>query len=606
MTVSGPRPWWLVCARALALALPAPGAADPARVEALLRQADESRSADPEGFRALLGQLDGMLDQATPLQREQLRFLHTYRLALEGRFDQAIAELQRLLAETRDVTLRFRAGAFLANNHAVTREFSAALGALDQALGLLPGVTDREARHQGLLAAAIVYNQVGQYPLGLHYAELTLSEPASGRSRCIAWITRLEARFNLRTLDGDEARLHQEIASCLDHGEVLLANFMRGYLARSWAARGDHQRAIELLAAHQAEVVATGYPGLINEMASLLAEYHLAVDNLGLAARHANQALAVGTGDTRTLPRVTAHRILYEVALRRGDTAAALDHFRRYAEADKAYLDDVKARELAFQMAQHDSLQKTQTIELLNRRNEVLQLEQEVARQSAANSRLLLGLLALLLASIGFWAYKIKRLQISFRRLAETDVLTGISNRLHFTRQVEQDLAGCARNGEALGLVMFDLDNFKAINDRHGHAAGDWVLRQVAEACRGACRSKDRIGRIGGEEFAIALVGCDLDAATKMARDCRERIAAIDTSPTGSRFPVSASFGVSGTVLSGYRLETLLAQADLALYRSKGEGRNRVSVFQATAAVAATLPLPGRPTVAGPPDPRPV
>ncbi len=605
MTAPGRRAWWLACALALAL-LPAWAAAS-ARVETLLRQADASRSADPDGFRALLGQLDGLLDQATPLQREQLRFLHTYRLALDGRFDQAIAELRRLLADTRDATLRYRAGAFLANNHAVTREFSAALGALDQALALLPQVTDLDARHQGLLAAAIVYNQVGQYPLGLHYAELTLSEPASGRSRCIAWITRLEAQFNLRTMDGDEARLHEEIASCVEHGEVLLANFMRGYLARTWAAKGRHAQAIELLTAHQPEVLATRYPGLIGEIASLLAEYHLAVGNLELAARFANQTLVVGAGEAYTLPRVSAHRILYEVALRRDETGAALEHYRRYAEADKAYLDDVKARELAFQMAQHDSLQKTQTIELLNRRNEVLQLEQVVAGQSAANSRLLLGLLAVLLASIGFWAYKIKRLQISFRRLAETDVLTGISNRLHFTRQVEQDLAACARSGSALGLVMFDLDNFKAINDRHGHAAGDWVLRQVAEACRGACRGKDRIGRIGGEEFAIALVGCDLDAATQMARVCRERIAAIDSSPTGSRFPISASFGVSGTSLSGYRFETLLAQADLALYRSKGEGRNRVSVFQPVpaATVPDLAPPPARP-IAADPDPRPV
>jgi diguanylate cyclase (GGDEF)-like protein len=603
MTAPGRCAWWLACALALVVVAPSAGAAP--RVEAEVRQGGAIRRADPDGFRALLAQVDRLQAEATPLQRDRLRFLHTYRLALEGHSDQAVAELQRLLADTRDATLRFRAGAFLANNHAVTREFSAALGALDQALALLPEVTDLEARHQGLLAAAIVYNQVGQYPLGLHYAELTLSEPASGRSRCIAWITRLEARFNLRSQGDDEARLNQEVASCVAHGEVLLANFMRGYLARSWAARGEHQRAIDLLSEHQPEVEATRYPGLIGEIASLLAEYHLATGNLGLAARHANRTLAAGTGDAYTLPRVTAHRVLYEVALRRGDTAAALEHFRRYAQADKAYLDDVKARELAFQMAQHDSLQKTQTIELLNRRNEVLQLEQVVARQSAANSRLLLGLLALLLASIGFWAYKIKRLQISFRRLAQTDVLTGISNRLHFTRLVEQDLAACARSGEPLGLVMFDLDNFKAINDRHGHAAGDWVLRQVAEACRGACRGRDRIGRIGGEEFAIALVGCDLDAATKVARDCRERIAAIDSSPTGSRFPVSASFGVSGTSLSGYRFENLLAQADLALYRSKGEGRNRVSVFDPGNAPQAPPVAPARaaPVPAGPPVP---
>jgi diguanylate cyclase (GGDEF)-like protein len=222
--------------------------------------------------------------------------------------------------------------------------------------------------------------------------------------------------------------------------------------------------------------------------------------------------------------------------------------------------------------------EKTQAIELLNRQNKVLRLQEDVARKEAGNNLLLAALLAGLLASIAYWAYKVKRVQLSFRHLAETDALTGISNRHHFTKLVEAALAHCARSDAELGFVMFDLDNFKTINDRYGHAAGDWVLRTVATACRALCRKDDHLSRIGGEEFAILLLDCELDAAEKMARACCERIAAIDTAPSGHRFTISASFGVTSAGLAGNDYARLLAQADQAMYRAKNEGRNRVVV----------------------------
>jgi len=169
-------------------------------------------------------------------------------------------------------------------------------------------------------------------------------------------------------------------------------------------------------------------------------------------------------------------------------------------------------------------------------------------------------------------------MQMSFRRLAETDTLTGISNRHHFTRQAEQALAYCARSGEDVGLIMFDLDHFKAINDRYGHVTGDFVLTRVAQECKKRCRRNDRFGRIGGEEFAILLIGCDLETTARMAHVCCAHIAEVDTSESGHCFPVTASFGVTTASLSGYELTRMLSHADQMLYRSKHDGRNQVSV----------------------------
>ncbi|HEY5780601.1 MAG TPA: GGDEF domain-containing protein, partial [Lysobacter sp.] len=226
-----------------------------------------------------------------------------------------------------------------------------------------------------------------------------------------------------------------------------------------------------------------------------------------------------------------------------------------------------------------ETAQKTQQIELLNRQNQVLQLQQRVAKQNAQNTRLVVLLLLLVVAVLGYWASWIRRRQQSLRRFAETDALTGVSNRHHFTQSAEQVLAQCAKNREQVALVMFDLDRFKEINDTYGHATGDWVLREVAENCRGFCRAIDYIGRLGGEEFAFLLRGCDLAAATRLAEDCRLRLTRIDTRPSGHTFTVTASFGVSATASSGYGLDVLISHADRMLYRAKREGRNQVRAF---------------------------
>src|SRR5690606_9609835 len=135
----------------------------------------------------------------------------------------------------------------------------------------------------------------------------------------------------------------------------------------------------------------------------------LALAQNAAARRHAEKVVAASEGVPFSLPLVSAYGVLSREAEQRGDLGAALDYQRRYAEVDRAWLDDIKARELAFQLAQHDNLQKTHTIELLNQRNKLLELESEVNKQAATNNRLALAMLIVLLASIALWAYLTKR-----------------------------------------------------------------------------------------------------------------------------------------------------------------------------------------------------
>jgi diguanylate cyclase (GGDEF)-like protein len=560
---------------------PGPGfaaAAGSPAFEAMLRQAEQVRSSDAEQFSSLLGQLNASVAAASPRQREQLGYLKAYELAYTGRFDLGIEAAKALFEDATDVNIRFRAGSLIVNGYAATREFTEGLRYLEQTLLLADQIEDPELRHHGWSAAGVMYNQVGQHELGERFANLMLADGPSPRTRCFAGSMRLESLYHLGRLDDNDAAMASLVQECLAIGERVVANFTRVQMARVLADRGRSGDAIALLGAHLEEVERTRYPRLIGEVHSLLAELNLAQGYGTEAEHHALRSLDQRAGLIQALPLVAAHRVLYETALARGDTAAALEHHVRYMAADRAYLDGVKARELAFQMVRHESLQQDKTIELLNRENQVLTLERQVASKTAQATRLLILLLAVLLASIAFWAVRTKRTQRVLRNLAQTDALTGIDNRHHFTRRAEAVLDACRRSGGSAGLVMMDLDSFKSINDRFGHAAGDWALREVAKVCLPVCRPQDLLGRLGGEEFAFLLVDRDLGTSTSIARKCRELIAAIDSSPSGHDFRITASFGVAGTSASGYSLDALLAQADDALYRSKREGRDRVSV----------------------------
>jgi diguanylate cyclase (GGDEF)-like protein len=544
----------------------------------MLKQADEVRTGDPTTFYRLLSQLEHQQESATKEQRDKLRLMRSHGFLMKGQSELAIKELQELQTGSEDVNLRFRAGAMLANTYAVTRRFEQGLSALNEALPLASKVTDRDSRHHGLMAAGILYNQVGEYSLGRDYAQQVLEDDPKGRSKCLAGNLVVESLLGLH-LPVQEEAIFSAIQACEQQDEALLAGFSRTYLARKWVADGKLKNAIDVLERHLSDVEATKYPRLIGEYHSMLADYRMKLGQIGAAEKHANTAVAQGTAISGSLPLVVAHRVLYEIASRRGDPAMALEQYKKYANADKAYLNEIKTRELAYQLVRQQILQKNQQISALDQKNQVLQLQRKVDQTAAQNTRLIVILLILLIASIGYWAFKIKRVQLSLKKMAETDALTGICNRHHFTIRAERALAECARNGEQASLIMFDLDHFKNINDRFGHGVGDWALKEVAEASKGFCRRIDVLGRLGGEEFAILMYGCDLRAAARVAEDCRVRLAQIETRETGHVFAITGSFGVTSSQHSGYSLAKLLSHADKQLYRAKHAGRNRVCVY---------------------------
>ncbi len=165
------------------------------------------------------------------------------------------------------------------------------------------------------------------------------------------------------------------------------------------------------------------------------------------------------------------------------------------------------------------------------------------------------------------------------RERANKDLLTLLPNRQAIETVLLQELSRCHRDKRQVGIILLDLDHFKAINDTHGHFAGDAVLRETGARLRASMRDYDQVGRYGGEEFLVVMPNCDLAQATQQADRLRLRLCDKTMMVDSVELAVSASFGV--TISDGSEREpgVFVRVADEALYRSKAGGRNRVSAL---------------------------
>ena len=176
---------------------------------------------------------------------------------------------------------------------------------------------------------------------------------------------------------------------------------------------------------------------------------------------------------------------------------------------------------------------------------------------------------------------KIDELIDRLEQSALHDQLTGLANRAKFLHRFDDEIDRQRRSGKPLALIAMDLDHFKQINDRHGHLAGDLVLRETAKTLRGAVRQTDLVARFGGEEFLVLLPETDGDGALRVAENLRRQVAEQVFRPPGQteRIHVTATFGIAVSPSTApLSLDALVEAADQAAYRGKRQGRNQVCV----------------------------
>ncbi|WP_266180505.1 tetratricopeptide repeat-containing diguanylate cyclase [Dyella humicola] len=550
-----------------------PASTDPSQQ---LDHADSIKTSNHPTFVQLLAQLDRDAATLTTTQQWHLRYLDAWEVAYEGKYDAAGPLLSAIIEQSPDDTLRFRATATRINILGIAHRYEDAFSQLSQLIDQLPRIRDDEARYQALVEASQFLTTAGQYDLAISYAQQMLDDTRLQRHQCIGTYLKLHAQFRKSGANVEPPPFQDGIDICVKAGENLIANAGRADIADLAIQQGRYGDAIALLQRNYADVRSYRYPAQIAIFDTLLAKAYLRAGDAAQARKFALATIddAVKSEYAESLSQ--AYEVLYLVESQQGNVRAALGYHEKFMEADKGYLNDIRARALAYQTVKQQLLANKLQVETLNKQNSILQLQRELDRKAVENGRLYIALLLMFLASVGLWLFRLKRSQLRFMRLAQQDSLTGIYSRQHFVDAAELALRQAAKSTRSACLILMDLDHFKLVNDTYGHGVGDMVLKRTVAACQAHLLRRDVFGRLGGEEFAIFLPECGPAQAREKAELIRLAIAATPVNGETRDVAISASFGVASTDRSGYELRQLMIDADNALYRAKRDGRNRV------------------------------
>lgn len=402
---------------------------------------------------------------------------------------------------------------------------------LEQALALARQVTEPEALFSSL-------NNLSEVAIGLHLCHRDQGAELAAADALQRGLRHAEEGIRVARASGSA---HQEAIGLCNYG-------MLTGLAR------DYERALAQLTAAQDLARTHGYRPLLLMAANYRADL-LRLRGDGAAAITEYQTALRNAPPQSDKVLVMRMRLALSRAYKEaGQYREALEEYEQFHVLD---------REIG------SSIAETRTRVLTSR------MEADQARLEAERARLEASLLKLRSAELEAEKHRLEAHSEELDRRANEDALTRLWNRRYLEDRLPQLFAQAADAGRPLSVAIADIDHFKTINDRYGHAAGDRVLCRVATLLKSACRPEDLIARIGGEEFIIVLDGSNLQAASAISERLRRSFETALWNELHPELRVTVSFGVSDNATVADPRE-LLAEADSRLYEAKRGGRNQV------------------------------
>lgn len=225
--------------------------------------------------------------------------------------------------------------------------------------------------------------------------------------------------------------------------------------------------------------------------------------------------------------------------------------------------------------ARHDNRIQQFEKQLLENKLQIQRLQLDAQQRQQEESRWYLLLTSVALMSLALLVYTLLRSRSRFRKQAQTDALTGIANRRHFLDCTRRLMKRSKDQDAPVSVLVLDVDHFKHINDTYGHQVGDAAIRHAVVNMLACLRNDDLLGRTGGEEFAVILPNANADFAWKMSEDIRSRIEQTPLNYHGDQIHITISIGMATGKLNAQDADSLLQQADQAMYRAKAAGRNQ-------------------------------
>ena len=542
-----------------------------------LKELDELRLKNRAEFTDRLASLKASTNdqQISEHDKHKLSLLSAWDLARKGDFNQAL-QLAEEIEQRADRQLAIRASSLIVNIHTLSFKYIDAFAGVEKLLSYAVSINDEHLYYQTIGQVILLYSKIERYEQIQQLISHGLKITRDTTLRCRLQALGLQSLYHSVPFNEYQQKFNEVSELCEATTEamfnlLIVRNHMFYLLEQQQAAA-----ALAFYQQYYSQVEQINYPILTAGFNAAAAEALLQQGELAAASELAQRAEQSLPGDRNDPAVLSTYRVLTLLAQAERNFDNLLRYSEKRRDTELAIAREKASQQLAYQLASGEARLKEQRIQLLDKDNELLTLERNLYQQQAENRYLMLLLIGSLSLILGLLTYRGLTRSKRYRKMAEFDQLTGISNRYHFTEQAQREIAHCIRAKRPVALILFDLDHFKNINDRFGHAAGDWTLRQVVLSCRNFIRHSDIFGRIGGEEFVILLTDCTAEQASMLAEICRTALADIDTSGYQQQFKVTASFGVADSNQAGYDLSALLAAADAAMYQAKQQGRNQV------------------------------
>ncbi len=525
---------------------------------------------------------------------DQLRFrvelVEARNFALMGDYANGLALVESMLKREIDPELRIRALTLAVNMTTNVADFPRAFVWLQEGLVLLDKVETPNPRLLGM--ASNLYLRVGEERPALDYGEQALqSARKNGTTRdlCLALSDYGIALEEIGHAAHAETIRREQIDACGRADDpVFVADGYKG-VGKSLLAQNLPTESLDWLTKASERFKAAAFVNGELETGMLIAKVLvLTQGDLRRANDLLNQALPTLEAQSSWDSVEQIEGLLSEIAERENRSDEALQHLKKSQEARATLDQDARKRRLSYLQVQFDTQAKEQHISKLE--NERQRQTAEIEARSQMQWLQGLGLLSLLLISVLLVSVLLRtsKERRRYREASERDGLTALYNHqstLRLGHTVQQE---CRRALKPFTVIVADIDHFKHINDRFGHAAGDAVLRSLGALLRQVFPSQAVIGRSGGEEFTI-LLDSTVEHARFLVEDLRRRIQPVSIFDESVEF--SLSYGICEATASHALLEDVLRSADMALYQAKRSGRNRV--VDAATLHAASAPESG-------------
>ncbi len=537
---------------------------------------------NPQQFDQNLNTLSKLQNNFSPYQKDYFDYLTFYQQGYNGDFAGSLENFTKLFDRSTFQDIKFRTKSKIANIHIISGNIPQAINALDYVLNHIDIVQQKHLKHEAYKIASTIYFLLDENEISENFSNLTLKSQPTQSDYCKATtnIARIKLKKYKRIDVEDKLYVEDSINACEEIGEYVFSNLLKvQWLKHQLYSLPDienYKSVLQQLKNAEEQIDNTNYKNLINIKNSLFTQAYWKLKNFDKTLEYAEKTLKQSESIGGTLQKIEVLEILTDYYKANNNDKLAFHYLSQKNQAEKKYYDQEQAKIMAYQTAKHNSLAKSHEIALLNQRNQLLSLEKNLSQKIAINQKLVIVFLVIITGFILLWGFRNKKNQKRYKQLSETDDLTGIYNRKGLKDFMERLLETSSKNKQPVAYAIFDLDNFKDINDQFGHITGDWVIKTVIETCQLIGNEQVTLGRVGGEEFAMAMVNADSQKLAEHAEKCRRKLLTIDTKETGTQFTISASFGITATSHCGYNYDTLMKNADQAMYTAKIAGRNMV------------------------------